>query len=76
VWRSDTDLQAPNDQNAGPDEEKGDPPRHVAGDTLESLCVEEYGDHDVKTRAAVATAANHISRPLALFCNQVVYFPS
>jgi hypothetical protein len=50
--------------------------RHVAGDTLESLCVEEYGDHDVKTRAAVATAANHISRPLALFCNQVVYFPS
>lgn len=50
--------------------------RHVAGDTLESLCVEEYGDHDVKTRAAVAAAANHISRPLALFCNQVVYFPS
>ncbi|MGA5540360.1 LysM peptidoglycan-binding domain-containing protein [Mycobacterium sp. NPDC051198] len=50
--------------------------RHIAGDTLESLCVEEYGDHDVKTRAAVAAAANYISRPDTLFSGQVVNFPS
>lgn len=50
--------------------------RHIAGDTLESLCVEEYGDHDVSTRAAVAAAANYISRPHTLFSNQTVYFPS
>ena len=50
--------------------------RHIAGDTLESLCVEEYGDHDVKTRAAVAAAANYISRPDTLFSSQVVHFPS
>ncbi|MFV8052075.1 LysM peptidoglycan-binding domain-containing protein [Mycobacterium sp. 48b] len=50
--------------------------RHVAGDTLESLCIEEYGDQDVTTRAAVAGAANYIDRPHSLFSNQVVYFPS
>lgn len=50
--------------------------RHVAGDTLESLCVEEYGDHDVATRAAVAGAANYIGHPHNLFSGQVVYFPS
>lgn len=50
--------------------------RHVAGDTLESLCVEEYGDDDVGTRVAVAAAANYLGRPLNLFSNQVVYFPS
>ncbi|MGV0812768.1 LysM peptidoglycan-binding domain-containing protein [Mycolicibacterium boenickei] len=50
--------------------------RQVAGDTLESLCIDEYGDHDVATRAAVAAAANHISRPHSLFSNQVVHFPS
>lgn len=50
--------------------------RHIAGDTLESLCVDEYGDHDVATRAAVAAAANYISRPHTLFSGQVVYFPS
>ncbi|MBN3508269.1 LysM peptidoglycan-binding domain-containing protein [Mycolicibacterium nivoides] len=50
--------------------------RHIAGDTLESLCVEEYGDDDVSTRAAVAGAANYINRPHHLFSNQVVYFPS
>ncbi|WP_441959117.1 LysM peptidoglycan-binding domain-containing protein [Mycolicibacterium houstonense] len=50
--------------------------RHAAGDTLESLCIDEYGDHDVVTRAAVAAAANYLGRPHSLFANQVVYFPS
>jgi nucleoid-associated protein YgaU len=50
--------------------------RRVAGDTLESLCRDEYGDADLDTRTAVAAAANHISSPDALFANQVVYFPS
>jgi nucleoid-associated protein YgaU len=50
--------------------------RHIAGDTLEFLCRDEYGDFDVDTRVAVAAAANHISRPDAPFSNQVVYFPS
>ncbi|OBB91972.1 LysM peptidoglycan-binding domain-containing protein [Mycolicibacterium peregrinum] len=50
--------------------------RHLAGDTLQSMCVEEYGDHDVKTRAAVAAAANYITRPDTLFSSQVVHFPS
>ena len=50
--------------------------RHVAGDTLASLCREEYGDADLDTRVSVAAAANHISEPDSLFANQVVYFPS
>jgi nucleoid-associated protein YgaU len=48
----------------------------VAGDTLESLCVAEYGDFDVATRVAVAAAANHLVEPNSLHSNQVVYFPS
>jgi nucleoid-associated protein YgaU len=51
--------------------------RHgVAGDTLVSLCREEYGDADLDTRVSVVAAANHINEPGSLFCNQVVYFPS
>lgn len=50
--------------------------RGVAGDTLESLVREEYGDDDVETRTAVVAAANYISRPHALCSNQIVYFPS
>lgn len=55
--------------------------RSVAGDTLESLVREEYGDgdgetDDVETRVAVVAAANYISRPHALFSSQVVFFPS
>lgn len=50
--------------------------RHVAGDTLASLCREEYGDTDLDTRIAVVAAANHIGAPDSLLCNQVVYFPS
>lgn len=50
--------------------------RHVAGDTLASLCREEYGDADLETRIAVVAAANHISEPDSVFCNQAVYFPS
>jgi nucleoid-associated protein YgaU len=50
--------------------------RSVAGDTLETLAREEYGNVDVETRASVAAAANYISRPHALFSNQVIYFPS
>jgi nucleoid-associated protein YgaU len=50
--------------------------RHIAGDTLVSLCREEYGDADLDTRASVVAAANHISEPAALFANQVIYFPS
>ncbi len=50
--------------------------RQVAGDTLESLCRDEYGDTDIDIRMSVAAAANHITRPDSLFCNQVVHFPS
>ncbi|OKH67056.1 peptidoglycan-binding protein LysM [Mycobacterium sp. SWH-M5] len=50
--------------------------RCVAGDTLESLVREEYGADDVATKVAVVAAANYISRPHALFSNQVIYFPS
>lgn len=50
--------------------------RHVAGDTLASLCREEYGDADLATRVAVVAATNHISEPDSVFCNQTVYFPS
>ncbi|MGE5697813.1 MAG: LysM peptidoglycan-binding domain-containing protein [Candidatus Sericytochromatia bacterium] len=50
--------------------------RAIAGDTLESLCRDEYGDADVDTRAAVVAAANHVSQPESLFSNQVLYFPS
>ncbi|MDT5177830.1 MAG: hypothetical protein QOJ95_2028 [Mycobacterium sp.] len=48
----------------------------VGGDTLESLCVAEYGDFDVATRMAVAAAANRLEEPNSLHSNQVVYFPS
>jgi nucleoid-associated protein YgaU len=49
---------------------------YVAGDTLASLCREEYGDADLETRVAVVAAANHISEPGSVFSNQTVYFPS
>jgi nucleoid-associated protein YgaU len=49
---------------------------HVAGDTLETLCIEQYGDTDVATRVAVTAAANHIGDPNSLHSNQIVYFPS
>ena len=49
---------------------------NVAGDTVESLCRDQYGDADLDTRVSVAAAANQISRPNSLFSNQVVYFPS
>ncbi|QZA08724.1 LysM peptidoglycan-binding domain-containing protein [Mycolicibacter heraklionensis] len=49
---------------------------HVAGDTLTSLCREEYGDVDLDTRTSVVAAANHISEPATIFANQVIYFPS
>jgi nucleoid-associated protein YgaU len=49
--------------------------RHVSGDTLESLCREEYGDTELETRMSVVAAANHIGEPESLFSNQVVYFP-
>lgn len=50
--------------------------KNVAGDTLETLCREMYGDADVATRMAVVEAANHISAPQKLFSTQTVYFPS
>lgn len=50
--------------------------RHIAGDTLASLCRTEYGEEDLDTRMSVVAAANHISEPTALFSNQVIYFPS
>jgi len=50
--------------------------RHLAGDTLASLCRDEYGDADLPTRIAVVAAANHLSDPDAAFCNQAFYFPS
>jgi nucleoid-associated protein YgaU len=49
---------------------------HVGGDTLVSLCRDNYGDTDLDTRVSVAAAANHITKPDSLFSNQVVYFPS
>ncbi|HYO04948.1 MAG TPA: LysM peptidoglycan-binding domain-containing protein [Mycobacterium sp.] len=49
---------------------------HVAGDTLESLCREQYGDGDLATDVAVVAAANHISDPNSVLSNQVIYFPS
>jgi nucleoid-associated protein YgaU len=48
----------------------------VAGDTLASLCRDEYGDTDVDTRVSVLAAANHIDQPDSVFSNQLVYFPS
>lgn len=48
----------------------------VRGDTLRSMCEEQYGDFDLDTRVAVAAAANRIADPDHLFSNQVVYFPS
>lgn len=48
---------------------------HVAGDTLHSLCVAEYGSDNLDTWLGVVAAANHISAPDSLFSNQVVYFP-
>ncbi|MET0473504.1 MAG: LysM peptidoglycan-binding domain-containing protein [Mycobacterium sp.] len=48
----------------------------AAGDTLETLCVDHYGNADVATRVAVAAAANHIIEPNSLHSNQVVYLPS
>lgn len=50
--------------------------RHVAGDTLASLCIDEYGDADLLTRIAVVAAANRISEPGYVLCNQAVYFPA
>jgi nucleoid-associated protein YgaU len=50
--------------------------RHIAGDTLTSLCEDEYGPADLPTRVAVVAAANHISDPESVFCNQAVYIPS
>ncbi len=50
--------------------------RHVAGDTLASLCRDEYGDADLQTRIDVVAATNYISEPDSVFCNQAVYFPS
>ncbi|GLP75148.1 peptidoglycan-binding protein LysM [Mycobacterium antarcticum] len=49
---------------------------HVAGDTLESLCREQYGDAEVATRIAVVAAANRIGDLNAVISNQVIYFPS
>lgn len=49
---------------------------YVAGDTLVSLCREQYGDADLDTRVSVVAAANHINAPGSPFSNQVVYFPS
>ena len=48
----------------------------VRGDTLRSMCQEQYGGFDLDTRVAVAAAANRIDDPDHLFSNQVVYFPS
>ncbi|HEY5842553.1 MAG TPA: LysM peptidoglycan-binding domain-containing protein [Mycobacterium sp.] len=48
----------------------------VRGDTLRTMCREQYGSFDLDTRVAVAAAANHITDPDRLFSRQVVYFPS
>jgi nucleoid-associated protein YgaU len=50
--------------------------RNVAGDTLETLCRDVYGDADVATRMSVVEAANFITQPQKLFSTQVVHFPS
>lgn len=50
--------------------------RHIAGDTLASVCREEYGDTDLDIRVPVVAAANHIAQPDKLFSNQTVYLPA
>ncbi|WP_024802738.1 LysM peptidoglycan-binding domain-containing protein [Nocardia sp. BMG51109] len=50
--------------------------RTVAGDTLRTLCSEEYGPADPDTRIGVAAAANYVDRPDTLFSGQVLHFPS
>ena len=42
----------------------------VRGDTLHSMCQEQYGDFDLDTRVAVAAAANRIADPDHLFSNR------
>ncbi len=51
------------------------PRRQVFGTTLEVLCRDVYGDHDLATRVAVVAAANFITDPSKVFANQVVFFP-
>jgi nucleoid-associated protein YgaU len=48
----------------------------VAGDTLESLCRDQYGDADVAINVAVVAAANRIGDPNSVFSNQVVSLTS
>ncbi|MBF6175784.1 LysM peptidoglycan-binding domain-containing protein [Nocardia blacklockiae] len=50
--------------------------RAVAGDTLRTLCRDEYGPADTDTRVAVAAAANYLANPDTLFSRQVIHFPS
>ncbi|MBF6229261.1 LysM peptidoglycan-binding domain-containing protein [Nocardia abscessus] len=50
--------------------------RSVAGDTLRSMCEDEYGPADPDTRVGVVAAANHLVQPDSLFSRQVVHFPS
>ncbi|MBJ7338224.1 LysM peptidoglycan-binding domain-containing protein [Mycolicibacterium sp.] len=48
----------------------------VAGDTLESLCRDQYGDADLATRVAVVAAANRIDDPNSVVSSQVIQIPS
>jgi nucleoid-associated protein YgaU len=48
----------------------------LAGDTLEAVCREQYGDDDVDTRVGVLAAANRIADVGSVHSNQVVYLPS
>ncbi|MCC3333052.1 hypothetical protein [Nocardia abscessus] len=50
--------------------------RSVAGDTLRSMCEDEYGPADLDTRVGVVAAANHLVQPDSIFSRQVVHFPS
>ncbi|MGK8508264.1 LysM peptidoglycan-binding domain-containing protein [Nocardia asiatica] len=50
--------------------------RSVAGDTLRSLCEDEYGSADLDTRMGVVAAANRIENPDSIFSRQVIHFPS
>ncbi len=50
--------------------------RAVSGDTLRTMCRDEYGPADLDTRIGVVAAANYLSNVDKLFSRQVIHFPS
>ncbi len=48
----------------------------VTGDTLRSICIDQYGPGQVDMRMAVVAAANRIADPSTIFSGQVLSMPS